>query len=56
MVQTTIVQDAWARSQELTVHGWVYALNDGRIRDLNMTVASPGDLAPTYEKAIAVSR
>jgi carbonic anhydrase len=53
VVQTTIVQDAWARSQELTVHGWVYALNDGRIRDLNMTVATPSDLAPTYDRAIA---
>jgi carbonic anhydrase len=32
--QTTIVQDAWARGQELHVHGWIYGIDDGRLRDL----------------------
>ncbi len=36
--RTTIVQDAWARGQELAVHGWIYALNDGLLRDLDVTV------------------
>jgi carbonic anhydrase len=40
--ETTIVQDAWARGQELTIHGWVYRLEDGRLRDLGMTVG-PND-------------
>ncbi len=53
VAQTTIVQDAWARSQDLTVHGWVYALNDGRIRDLHISVTAPGELAAIYEKALA---
>ena len=35
---TTIVQDAWARGQPLAVHGWVYALSNGVVRDLNVTV------------------
>ena len=35
--QTTIVEDAWARGQELTVHGWVYGLADGLLRDLSVT-------------------
>ncbi len=51
--QTTTVQDAWDRGQELTVHGWVYALQDGLIRDLQMSVAAPGELAPGYERALA---
>ena len=34
--QTTVVQDAWARSQSLAVHGWVYGLGDGIIRDLGV--------------------
>lgn len=38
--QTTIVRDAWARGQTLTVHGWIYDLNDGLIRDLNVSVPS----------------
>ena len=33
--ETTIVQDAWARGQELHVHGWIYGLHDGLLRDLN---------------------
>ena len=38
VVSTTVVQDAWARGQELTIHGWIYGLVDGRIRNLNVTV------------------
>jgi carbonic anhydrase len=44
--QTTIVQDAWERGQPLTIHGWVYGLHDGLLRDLGMSVAGPDDLAP----------
>jgi carbonic anhydrase len=35
------VQDAWARGQELCIHGWVYSLANGVVRDLNVTVSSP---------------
>src|SRR5918995_554954 len=34
--QTTVLQDAWARGQSVTVHGWVYSLQDGLLRDLKM--------------------
>jgi carbonic anhydrase len=44
--QTTIVQDAWERGQELTVHGWVYGLRDGKLLDLGMTASKLEDLAP----------
>lgn len=36
--QTTVVQDAWARGQSLAVHGWVYSLEDGIIRDLGVGI------------------
>jgi len=36
------VQDAWARGQSVHVHGWIYALADGLLRDLNVTVVPPG--------------
>ncbi|MCR5873526.1 carbonic anhydrase [Phenylobacterium sp. J426] len=39
------VQDAWARGQELNVHGWVYSIADGLVRDLNTTVSSIEDAA-----------
>jgi len=50
--ETTIVQDAWARGQELHVHGWIYGLEDGLLRDLNATVTGPGELRSTYRAAL----
>ena len=53
---TTIVQEAWEKGQELTVHGWTYALEDGLIRDLGMNVADGVGLPSTYAKAVASSQ
>ncbi|HWA28344.1 MAG TPA: carbonate dehydratase [Lacunisphaera sp.] len=50
---TTIVQDAWARGQELTVHGWVYGLRDGRLRDLQTSASSVDEAHATYRSAVA---
>ena len=50
--QTTVVQDAWARGQSLTVHGWVYSLLDGRVGPLGDGVDGPDQLRPAYEAAI----
>ncbi|MFI4939529.1 MAG: carbonate dehydratase [Burkholderiales bacterium] len=44
--QTTVVQDAWERGQPLTIHGWVYGLQDGLLHDLGMTVAAIDALTP----------
>ena len=38
--QTTVMRDVWARGQEVTVHGWIYDLKDGRLRDLGVSAAS----------------
>ena len=51
--QTTMVQDAWMRGQELVVHGWFYGLHDGLLHDLRMTVAGPADMATAFEAALA---
>jgi carbonic anhydrase len=50
--QTTIVQDAWARGQKLSVHGWVYSLLDGRVRELGMGVDSTDELPEAYRLAM----
>jgi carbonic anhydrase len=50
--RTTIVEDAWARGQPLTVHGWIYGLQDGHLRDLNVTAASGDDATSAYRKAL----
>ena len=51
--QTTVVRDAWARGQALTVHGWVYAMSDGRVRELKMDVSAPGQIDAAYQAALA---
>jgi carbonic anhydrase len=42
--ETTIVQDAWARGKQLNIHGWIYGLHDGLLKDLEVAVNSPGEL------------
>jgi carbonic anhydrase len=51
--QTTMVEDAWARGQELVVHGWFYGLNNGLLRDLKITVPSAAAMAGAFDEAIA---
>ncbi|HET9625802.1 MAG TPA: carbonate dehydratase [Kofleriaceae bacterium] len=45
---TTIVQRAWRRGQEVTVHGWVYSLSDGLLRDRGINVGSPDQVPSEY--------
>jgi carbonic anhydrase len=45
---TTIVQDAWRRGQKLSVHGWIYSLSDGLLRDLGMHIAAIDQIPPEY--------
>jgi carbonic anhydrase len=53
--RTTIVQNAWERGQELAVHGWIYALEDGLLRELEMCVTCQDELAAKYKSAVAPS-
>ena len=46
--QTTVVQEAWSRGQDLTVHGWIYRLTDGLLHDLGLCVSSDAGLAEYY--------
>ncbi|MEC5161633.1 carbonic anhydrase [Janthinobacterium sp. CG_23.3] len=50
--QTTIVQDAWDRGQEVSVHGWVYGLQDGLLNDLEITVGAAHELAPRMKSRL----
>ncbi len=51
--QTTVVRDAWGRGRELAVHGWIYDLADGLLRDLDTTVAGEAELATLPDAARA---
>lgn len=50
---TTIARDAWERGQELSVHGWIYGLQDGLLHDLSVTVTSPDETQAVYRNALA---
>ena len=52
--QTTVVREAWARGQPLTVHGWIYGLSDGLLRELGMSVDGEAELKACYEAATAM--
>ena len=49
--QTSVVRDAWNRRQDLTLHGWIYGLHDGLLRDLGMCITQPQDAADVYHAA-----
>ncbi|MGB0126603.1 MAG: carbonate dehydratase [Rhodocyclaceae bacterium] len=50
--QTTIVRDAWQRGQALTIHGWVYGLRDGLLRDLGICISGREEEGEAYRQAI----
>src|SRR5947208_13041036 len=51
--QTTIVRDAWDRGQKLVVHGWIYGLKDGLLRDLSTTIDAPARIAEASRCALS---
>lgn len=53
--RTTIVQGAWERGQGLAVHGWIYGIGDGLLRDLNIRITNQGELSSAHEKAVGAT-
>jgi carbonic anhydrase len=51
--ETTVVRDAWARGQELVVHGWFYRLQNGLLKDLRFNITSLEEVEATYADAVA---
>ncbi len=50
--ETTILEEAWARGQHITVHGWIYGLSDGLLHDLSLRISRPEDIGPGRDRAI----
>jgi carbonic anhydrase len=53
VAQSTVLQDAWASGQDVTLHGWVYGVHDGLVQDLHMTVGGGADLDALYRLALS---
>ncbi|MDE2607015.1 MAG: carbonate dehydratase [Burkholderiales bacterium] len=49
---STVMEDAWAKGQKVSIHGWAFGVHDGLLHDLHMTVASTDAIEPTYRAAI----
>ncbi|HET8745504.1 MAG TPA: carbonate dehydratase [Ramlibacter sp.] len=49
---STVMVDAWAKHQNVTIHGWAFGVNDGLLQDLGMTVNSTDSIEPVYRAAI----
>jgi carbonic anhydrase len=49
---STVMADAWAKNQDVTIHGWAYGLYDGLLQDLGMTVKSTEEIEPMYHRAV----
>ena len=49
---STVMQDAWARGQKVTVHGWVYGLGDGLLKDLRVSMDNARDVLEVFRSAI----
>jgi len=52
LAKTSIVQNAWQKNQEVSIHGWVYKLNDGIIKDLNVNFKNNSELNKVYQLKI----
>lgn len=52
VAMSTVMQDAWARGQKLTVHGWVYGLRDGLLHDLQVSMDNVHDVVDVFRAAI----
>ncbi len=50
--ETTILRDAWARGEDITVHGWIYSLHDGLVNDLGVSISSTGDIKTVRDDAV----
>ncbi len=49
---STVLQDAWARGQPIAVHGWVYGISDGLLKDLHCTMNNASEVMPAFQAAI----
>jgi carbonic anhydrase len=53
VTRTSIVRDVWSRHQELSIHGWIYAIGNGLLRDLGISISGPEETSQKYKDAIS---
>jgi carbonic anhydrase len=53
LAQSTVIFDAWARGQQVSVHGLIYGLKDGIVRNLDISIHSLNAICPAYNHALS---
>ncbi|MDP3169339.1 MAG: carbonic anhydrase, partial [Polaromonas sp.] len=49
---STVMVDAWAKGQKVSIHGWAFGVHDGLLQDLKMTISDPAQLDDLYRAAV----
>ena len=49
---TNVIQDAWARGQKVSVHGWCYGLKDGLVKDMGVSMSKPSEVMTVFRNAL----
>jgi carbonic anhydrase len=52
VAETTVIQDAWSRGQAVTLHGWIYGISDGILKDLGMTITGPDRIESVHQEVL----
>ncbi len=52
VAQTSILRDAWSRQQRVSIHGWIYAIDNGLLRDLGISITRPDEASQQYNAAL----
>jgi carbonic anhydrase len=55
VARTSILHDAWRRRQRISIHGWIYAISNGLLRDLGISITQPEEASQQYDSAIKLS-
>jgi len=48
---SNVMQDAWGRGQKVTVHGWIYGVSDGLVKDLDVSMNASGEVVDVFRRA-----
>jgi len=52
VTETSIIRDAWQRQQRVSVHGWIYGIENGLLQDLSLCISQPSEVEQKYHASV----